>query len=595
MCTVTFIPTSTGIYLTSNRDERPDRAPARFPSRSGPKADQLLYPKDGEAGGSWIAVKSRGQGNAAVLLNGAFVNHRRAAHYRQSRGLVFLEIAGAADPLFCFRSAILKDIQPFTLILFTGGHLFECRWDGLNRHVLQICHERPHIWSSTTLYDEEASGARRRRFEEWIGDTSPINGESILNFHRSVGIPLADLPEKIITVSITSIQMAPSRTSMRYIDMQTDQRSEIDQRTASRLDSLRRAFTGWFRQDADALKRFFIRLTAWEYWPFPVLYAPVLLYWSWLSWRASSWFFFSTANPSITNAGFLMESKQQIYDLMPEGSYPTTVYCPKGRPVVDLRRTLSEQELTFPLIAKPDIGQRGMQVSLLRNECELYLYSARSKVDFLLQEYITYPYEAGIFYYRLPGAAKGRISGIVGKEMLKVVGDGQSTIEALLRKNDRFVLQLPALRKGYGNFLQKVPAAGEEHLLVPYGNHSRGAKFLDWTHRCTPALEETIDALCRQIPGFYFGRLDIKFADWEELCEGRKFSVIELNGAGSEPTHIYDPQHSIFFAWKEIIRHYRLLFDISRANAIREGLMPMSTVDGLKMLRDNRRHEKLIS
>jgi hypothetical protein len=290
-----------------------------------------------------------------------------------------------------------------------------------------------------------------------------------------------------------------------------------------------------------------------------------------------------------------MESKRQIYNLMPDGSYPKTVYCPKGRPVVAIHRSLAERGLEFPLIAKPDIGQRGMQVSLLRDECELYVYSARSKVDFLLQEYIDYPHEAGIFYYRRPGESEGHISGIVGKELLTIKGDGHSTVEALLGENPRYVLQLPVLRAAHSHLLQQIPAASEEHLVVPYGNHSRGAKFLDWSHRLTPALEERIDALCRQVPGFYFGRLDIKFANWEELCAGRRFSVIELNGAGSEPTHIYDPRHSIFFAWKEIIRHLRLLFDISRANAQREGLAPMSTAEGLKMLRDYARHEKLIS
>jgi hypothetical protein len=342
-------------------------------------------------------------------------------------------------------------------------------------------------------------------------------------------------------------------------------------------------------------KRFFIRLASWEYWPFAILYLPVFFYWAWLSGKARSFFFFSTANPSITNAGFLMESKRQIYDLMPDGSYPKTVYCPRGRPVVEIRQSLLERGFEFPLIAKPDIGQRGMQVSLLRDECELYLYSARSKVDFLLQEYIDYPHEAGIFYYRRPGESKGHISGIVGKELLAVKGDGQSTVEALLRKNGRYVLQIPALSVAYGEFLQEIPAAGKEQLLVPYGNHSRGAKFLDYSDRLTPALEDRIDALCRQVPGFFFGRLDIKFASWEELWAGGKFSVIELNGAGSEPTHIYDPRHSVFFAWKEIIRHLRLLFDISRANARSAGLVPMSMAEGLKMLRDYARHEKLIS
>ncbi len=566
MCTVTFIPAEDGIYLTSNRDERPGRAPAKFPVRSGRDNGQLLYPKDGEAGGSWITL--RNTGDAAVLLNGAFVKHRREAGYRLSRGLVFLDIARATDPVLAFRRTVLEGIEPFTLVLFTTGRLFECRWDGRNRHIARLDNNSHHIWSSATLYDKAAAEARHRSFEEWRHATPRIDEKSILDFHRSARL---NEGAKIATVSITSIRLAAGGNSMNYLDL----------RTGSRRES--------------AIKRCFIRLASWEYWPFAILYFPVFLYWAWLSIKARSFFFFSTANPSIKNAGFLMESKRQIYGLMPDGSYPQTVYCPKGQPVVTIRRSLAERELEFPLIAKPDIGQRGMQVSLLRDECELYLYSARSKVDFLLQEYIDYPQEAGIFYYRLPGESKGHISGIVGKELLAVKGDGHSTVEALLHKDPRYVLQLPALRAAYGNFLHQIPAAGKEHLLVPYGNHSRGAKFLDWSDRLTPQLEETIDALCRQVPGFYFGRLDIKFASWADLCAGQNFSVIELNGAGSEPTHIYDPRHSILFAWKEILRHLRLLFDISRTNARREGLAPMTTAQGLRMLRDYARHEKLIS
>jgi hypothetical protein len=588
MCTVTFIPTSGGIYLTSNRDERLGRAPALFPCQAGADGRQLLYPKDGEAGGSWITLKN--SGDVAVLLNGAFVKHHRATAYRRSRGLVFLEIARMADPVLAFRSAMLEGIEPFTLVLFTGGHLFECRWDGQKKHMVCLDHNVPRIWSSATLYDEGAANVRQQLFGQWYETTSRIDTESIVDFHRSVavGAPgdglVIDLQGRISTVSITSIRIAPARASINYLDLQAGRQYEAGVRVANKK-----------RKGAGFLERTYIRLTSWEYWPFTIIYAPGFLYWAWLSWRARSFFFFSTANPTITNAGFLMESKQQIYDLMPDGSYPTTVYCRKRRPVVDIRQSLAEQGLDFPLIAKPDIGQRGMQVSLLRDECDLYLYSARSKVDFLLQEYIAYPQEAGIFYYRYPGEPKGHISGIVGKEMLTIKGDGFSTVEALLRKNDRHVLQLPALRAAYGDFLQQTLSCGEERLLVPYGNHSRGAKFLDWSYRTTPALEEKIDELCRQVPGFYFGRLDIKFESWEELCEGRKFSVIELNGAGSEPTHMYDPRHSLFFAWKEIFRHWRLLFDISRANARKKGLAPMSTAEGLKMLRDYHRYEKLIS
>jgi len=178
---------------------------------------------------------------------------------------------------------------------------------------------------------------------------------------------------------------------------------------------------------------------------------------------------------------------------------------------------------------------------------------------------------------------------------LAVTGDGRSTLEELLLKQNRALLQLPVHRAVYGEFLRQILDAGEQFTLVPYGNHSRGAKFIDWSNRIDPQLIKVIDDYCRQVPGFYFGRLDIMFNSWEELRAGKAFSVIELNGAGSEPTHVYDPAHSIFFAWKEIIRHLRLLYKISRANARLHDVRYMSFQAGWKMLRDYSRHEKLIS
>ncbi|HEY4335334.1 MAG TPA: hypothetical protein VGM89_05540, partial [Puia sp.] len=109
-----------------------------------------------------------------------------------------------------------------------------------------------------------------------------------------------------------------------------------------------------------------------------------------------------------------------------------------------------------------------------------------------------------------------------------------------------------------------------------------------------PQLEEAIDKLCRNIPGFYFGRLDIRFRSWPLLEAGEDYSIIEINGAGSEPTHIYDPRHSILFAWKEIIRHLDILFRVSRASNKFHKLRPMSFRQGIKMLRDYNRHEKLL-
>ena len=172
----------------------------------------------------------------------------------------------------------------------------------------------------------------------------------------------------------------------------------------------------------------------------------------------------------------------------------------------------------------------------------------------------------GVFYVRYPHEKHGKITGIVAKEFLIVTGDGSATIEQLLSKNPRHAMQLKTLQKEYGNQLQQVLAKGEQKNLVPYGNHIRGAKFIDGSHWITPRLTQVIDEMCLQVPGFYFGRLDLMYNTLEELEHGKNFSIVELNGAASEPTHIYDPKHSVFYGWKELIRHIKYMYEISVAN-----------------------------
>lgn len=338
-----------------------------------------------------------------------------------------------------------------------------------------------------------------------------------------------------------------------------------------------------------------IKITNWEYWPFDVVYLPVYFYWAWLAIKARSFFFFNTANPTIENGGFLMESKKKIYDQLEEGSYPKTMLINDLSSFNHCIQKNQSNEITFPIIAKPDIGLRGLQVKKLNNIDDLLEYHTRSKVPYLLQEYINYPNEVGIFFYKMPGDLQGTISGIVGKEFLTVIGDGQLTIEELIIQNDRYFLQLDQLRNNYGTTLKNVLLKNDLLTLVPYGNHARGAKFIDLTHMADAQLINTINKICSKIPQFYFGRMDIKYNDWNELKEGKHFSIIELNGAGSDPTHIYDPKHSIFFAWKEIFKHLNILFKISRINKERMQLNYMSTKEGLEMLKANKAHVKLIS
>ncbi len=340
-------------------------------------------------------------------------------------------------------------------------------------------------------------------------------------------------------------------------------------------------------------KPFFIRLLHWEYWPFNVVYAPILPVYACIAARCRSLLFFNAANPGIRYGGFLMESKNEIYQLMPNGSYPSTLYFPAGTAPEQVLTVVQEAGLSYPLIAKPDVGARGQGVRKLNGEADLRQYCIDSPLDFLVQAFVPYPLEAGIFYYRMPGEEKGRISGIVSKHFPSVKGDGKSSLRALAAAEERYILQLPDLEKILGPALDRVPAKGEEVELLPFGNHARGALFLDHSHLADEALTEVIDRLCRQVEGFYYGRLDIRFRSWEGLREGRDFSVIELNASGSEPTHIYDPAHSIFFGWKEIIRHWRILARISRANH-RRGIPYLSWQEGRRMFREQAAFEKKI-
>jgi hypothetical protein len=335
------------------------------------------------------------------------------------------------------------------------------------------------------------------------------------------------------------------------------------------------------------LKLYWHKLTHWEYWSFEAVYFPIFFVWLYYAMRARSFFFFNASNPSIKNGGFLMESKKEIYDLIPAEYYPKTLLFSPADEVGKIAEAMQASQITFPCIAKPDIGMKGLAVEKLTCLEDLEGYLQKIKVDFLVQSFVDYPQEVGIFYYRLPYKAKGHISGIVHKEFLTVVGNGKDTVQTLLEQNPRFALQVPVLQKKYSDVLAKVLPTAEPLTLVPYGNHARGAKFIDATHWASPELQQTIDEICQQIPHFYYGRLDIKYSTWEGLQAGKDFAIIELNGAGSEPTHIYDPKHSLYWAWRETAKHLRVLFKISTYNH-RQGHLYLSNKEGFKMFRENK-------
>lgn len=332
------------------------------------------------------------------------------------------------------------------------------------------------------------------------------------------------------------------------------------------------------------------KLTHWEYWPMQFIYAPVFPFWLYFALKARSFFFFNAANPSIKNGGMAMESKKDIYDLIPEDYIPKTVYIPKTDSLQEILNKVEASGIQYPLIVKPDIGLKALGVDTIYDKSQFAGYIEKFKDDFLIQERINFPNELGIFYYRIPGEQQGAISGIVSKEFLSVTGNGKDSILSLARSVPRSALQIHSLEKLHGGRLHEVLAPGEKFILVPYGSHTRGAAFSDVSDRNNKALTETIDKICQRIPGFFYGRLDIRYNTLEELGEAKNFSVIEINGAGSEPTHIYDPRHSILFAWKEIVRHWNILYRISAIN-YKAGHPYLSFNAGREMMKANQRLE----
>jgi hypothetical protein len=298
-------------------------------------------------------------------------------------------------------------------------------------------------------------------------------------------------------------------------------------------------------------------------------------------------FFFTASNPCIENGGLIGESKKDIHKILPKEHFPATIHFDAGTPAADVLAALEAQGLSLPVVGKPDIGGRGRGVKILRSYDDISSYAEKATMDYHIQAFIQFPLEVGIFYHRLPNEEKGRLTGIVSKEFLTVSGNGQDDLLTLIRNDRRGIMYLSSLEVMHRENLDRIPEAGETVLLSEIGNHARGSKFLDRSSWIDEALTNIIDQLSKQIDGFYFGRFDIRYNSLEELKKGEKFMIIELNGAGAEPTHIYDPEHSVFFAIGEIIRHWNILARISKINHDR-GIPYPSFSEGRKIFRKDK-------
>ena len=227
MCTVTFIPVNNKIFLTSNRDEKHWRSAAIAPELYGMQTGKILFPKDADAGGTWFAAHENG--NAVVFLNGGLIKHEPKPPYRKSRGVVLLDLIDNEKPYSSFLKIDLKNIEPFTAVIFDDEQLFECRWDGEKKYHCKMDPRQPHIWSSVTLYNEQIIEKRKSWFTEWLTKNQAPSQKDILNFHQFTGDGdshndlLMNRDGFVFTVSITSLEMKEHKGLMKYVDIKNQQ------------------------------------------------------------------------------------------------------------------------------------------------------------------------------------------------------------------------------------------------------------------------------------------------------------------------------------------------------------------------------------
>jgi len=337
------------------------------------------------------------------------------------------------------------------------------------------------------------------------------------------------------------------------------------------------------------------RLSRWEFWPPYLFYPPVVAYIIYLGIKFRSWTLFTAANPAIPAGGFVGESKHQILERLKNAGpwLPCFTLLPLG--TFDQRLAQAEEfikthALQFPVVLKPDAGQRGSGVSVVRSSEQMREYLTHARFPLILQEYVA-GQEFGVFYYRYPGDARGRVFSVTEKRMPVLIGDGNCTLEELILADDRAVCMSDFYLRKNSERARHVPTAGERVQLVEIGTHCRGAIFLDGGDTVNPALEEAIEQIVRCLEGFFFGRLDIRAPSRRDFMEGRNLKILELNGVTSEATHIYDPKFSLLDAYRVLFQQWRIAFEIGAINYTR-GVRPVSVADLIRTAREYQSHSR---
>ena len=314
------------------------------------------------------------------------------------------------------------------------------------------------------------------------------------------------------------------------------------------------------------MKKFFQKVINWELWPFDLIYAPLGFVWLYYAIKARSLYFFTPTNPTLIFGGFEAGSKMEIYQQLPAGSYPRTILIKPTHTIVEIKKELAANELSYPFVAKPDEGMQGVFFRIIESEEELNKYHKIIGVNYIIQTFIDLPMEFSVFYIRYPGQLKGRVTGFVVKDYLHVNGDGKKTLEQLVNEHPIAQHRLAEMKTKHAVNWLVIPKNGEKFYLSVAGNRSRGARFINLNEEIDQQLNDVFDELNNHSKSFFYGRYDLKCSSIENLKMGKDIMILEYNGAGAEPNHIYDCGMSFFKALRIISAHWHDMYQIGKIN-----------------------------
>ena len=336
------------------------------------------------------------------------------------------------------------------------------------------------------------------------------------------------------------------------------------------------------------------KIKNWEQWPFKILYAPIVPAWLWYMIRSGAVWFFTASNPRLTFGGMEGEPKKEMHDLLPPEFCPVYFNVKPTEDFSEVTKRLEKSGIQYPLIVKPEIGGQGILFRKIENEEHLKEYHTKIPAEYFIQEFVPYPVEVSLFYYRYPDQKKGAITGFLQKVPMRVTGDGVHTLEQLLLKNLKTKKRLDELKLKHEVNFNKIIPEGEVYILSYAGNHNRGAHFIDLSSEINDDLVTMLDKISLGIDDFFYGRYDIMCNSIEDLKKGKNFAILEYNGCGAEPNHFYDTGYTLIGAYKEILKHWKILFEISRYN-YQHGIDYWPLMKGIRFRIKTKKYFKIIN